>query len=125
MTIFTTKNILAAATLAIMLPLSAQARPYAVCYADTGDAPGCWLSEWLGGAYVHNGKPDLSGEDKERVDKLISAGYMKIGPIKGESKAQKVDKAQQKHVQVCKTGAILDMIEKKVPAEKIAASCYK
>jgi len=52
MTLFTTKNLLAAATLGLILPLSAQARPYDVCYADTGDAIGCWLSEKLGGDYT-------------------------------------------------------------------------
>ena len=69
-------------------------------------------------------------------------GYMKLDPIKGEliekkATTKKVDgikgKAQPakenakraKHVKVCKTGEIIKMIKGKVPAEKIAASCYK
>ncbi len=139
MTLFTTKNLLAAATLGLILPLSAQARPYDVCYADTGDAIGCWLSEKLGGDYIHFGDPDTPEESAE-VQTLRAEGYMKLDPIKGEviekraatmklgegAAQPKAARAKTvKHVQVCKTGEIIEMIKEKVPAEKIAASCYK
>ena len=141
MTLFTTKNLLAAATLGLILPLSAQARPYDVCYADTGDAIGCWLSEKLGGDYIHFGDPDTPEESAE-VQTLRAEGYMKLDPVKGEvveknAQAMKISpvigeaQARQaqaktvKHVQVCKTGEIIEMIKERIPAEKIAASCYK
>ena len=158
MTFFTTKNLIAAATLAITLPLSAQARPYDVCYAENKDSIGCWLSEKLGGDYIHFGDPETPEESAE-VQTLRAKGYMKIDPVKGEitekkSGAMKLDgingkmienksgamklngvKAQQqphkaqvknvKHVQQCKTGEIIEMIKGRVPAEKIAATCYK
>jgi hypothetical protein len=141
MILFTTKNLIAAATLAITLPLSAQARPYDVCYADTGDAIGCWLSEKLGGDYIHFGDPETPEESAE-VQTLRAKGYMKIDPVKGEmiekkAGAMKLDgvkgdlkshEAQAKnvkHVQQCKTGEIIEMIKGKIPAEKIAESCYK
>ena len=142
MTLFNTKTFLAAATLGLILPLSAQARPYDVCYAENLDAIGCWLSEKLGGDYIHFGEPDTSEEQVE-LQTLRAEGYMKLDPIKGEliekkaTTKKKVDgikgKAQPakenakraKHVKVCKTGEIIKMIKGKVPAEKIAASCYK
>jgi len=141
MTLFTTKNILAAATLGLILPLSAQARPFDVCYADTGDAIGCWLSEKLGGDYIHFGDPDTPEESAE-VQTLRAEGYMKLDPvkgelvekkaetmklsaIKGEAKARDLKDDGAKHVKVCETGKIIEMIKGKVPAEKIAANCYK
>lgn len=141
MTIFTTKNLLAAATLGLILPLSAQARPYDVCYAENKDAIGCWLSEKLGGDYIHFGDPDTPEEAVE-LQTLRAEGYMKLdgikgeavekkaqaiklGPIKGEATARDVNGDGPKHVKVCKTGEIIEMIKGKVPAEKIAASCYK
>ncbi|QCO55344.1 hypothetical protein EOK75_05875 [Pseudorhodobacter turbinis] len=141
MTLFITKNLLAAATLGLILPLSAQARPYDVCYAENKDAIGCWLSEALGGDYIHFGDPGTPEEQAE-VQTLRAKGYMKldpikgemiekkagtmkINPIKGESPTGKAQAKGAKHVQVCKTGEIIEMIKGKVPAEKIAASCYK
>jgi hypothetical protein len=141
MTIFTTKNLLAAATLAITLPLSAQARPYDVCYAENKDAIGCWLSEKLGGDYIHFGDPKTP-EERAELETLRAKGYIKIGPIKGEViekkagtmkldglegelQTRKVQKDGGKHLQVCKTSEIIEMIKMKAPAEKIAASCYK
>jgi len=141
MTLFTTKNLLAAATLGLILPLSAQARPYDVCYAENKDAIGCWLSEKLGGDYIHFGDPDTPEEAVE-LQTLRAEGYMKLDPVegeaiekkaapikiddvKGEARAPKAEAKGKKHVQVCKTGEIIEMIKGKVPAEKIAANCYK
>ena len=141
MTIFTTKNLLAAVTLCLTLPLSAQARPYDVCYAENLDAIGCWLSEKLGGDYIHFGDPDTPEEQAE-LQTLRAKGYMKLDPIKGQpiekkaatknvdeikSKAQPAKQIAKraKHAKVCKTGEIIEMIKGKVSVEKIAASCYK
>jgi hypothetical protein len=141
MTIFTTKNLLPAVALGLILPLSAQARPYDVCYAENLDAIGCWLSEKLGGDYIHFGDPDTPEEQAE-LQTLRENGYMKIDPIKGEQvekkattknpggSKSKTQPAKQitkraRHTKVCKTGEIIEMIKGKVPAEKIAASCYK
>lgn len=153
MTIFTTKTLLLGAALAIMLPLSAQARPYAVCYADTGDAPGCWLSELLGGGYFRGGNvPEPDSDELSRIERMTAQGAFKAGPVakpqaKSATKIGAPDEAlagkkvmegtvaapmakvaapmAKAKYQTCKTSEILDMIEKKVPAEKIAVNCYK
>lgn len=117
------------------------------CMARNADYIGCWLSEKLDGDYIHGGQLDLTGEDTNRIDKLMSAGYMKIDAVKGEQQVGKVKGAQAMakakaepslakaksvesvakgtHVQSCETGKILDMIEKKVAPADIAKSCYK
>lgn len=125
MSLFNTKTLLAAVTLAVILPLSAQARPYDVCYAENLDAIGCWLSEKLGGDYIHFGAPEVTEEENAELQTLKAKGYMKLDPIKGKSTVTKAQKEGGKHIQVCKTGEIIRMIKKEVPATKIAASCYK
>lgn len=146
MTIFIPKTLLLGAALAIMLPLSAQARPYADCMAVNKDPIGCWLSEKLGGDYFHGGNvPEPDSDELNRIERMTAQGAFKAGPdAKRQAKSstkigapaealagKKVIKgavaapmAQAKY-QTCKTSEILDMIEKKIPAEKIAVNCYK
>lgn len=119
---FNIKTLLAAETLAGAATLAASPAhaTYEGCMARNADPIGCWLSEKLGGEYIMNPDMKPSDEDGERFKKLMSAGYIKFGPINGETSSIK-----EKRVQTCETGKILDMIEKKAGPETIAKSCYK
>lgn len=87
---------------------------YEGCMKRNADPIGCWLSEKLGGEYIHGEVPKPDAEEFQQIEKLRAAGHMKL------------DSASQKpHQQICETGKIIKMIEDNTPAEKIAKSCYK
>jgi hypothetical protein len=50
---------------------------------------------------------------------------MKLNGVKAQQQPHKAQVKNVKHVQQCKTGEIIEMIKGRVPAEKIAATCYK
>jgi len=95
---------------------------YNGCVAETGDVPGCWISEMCGGSYgyVHFNPNNNTNENITIVNSVIAE--MK----KNKVKENKVLFEKNTHYkQVCSSNELIAIIKKKEVSKKDFSHCFR